>query len=79
MAWRIALSCPHTRLRRPTGGAHHLRIILLAKADFLIVGAQKCGTTTLHHHLVTHPDLFLPATKEVHFFEEDSRDWTDTD
>lgn len=51
----------------------------MAKADFLIVGAQKCGTTTLHHHLVTHPDLFLPATKEVHFFDDDSRDWTAPD
>ena len=36
--------------------------------DFLIVGAQKCGTTWLHHHLREHPSLFLPADKEQSYF-----------
>lgn len=35
---------------------------------FLGLGAQKAGTTTLHGWLEQHPQLFLPACKEVHFF-----------
>lgn len=36
--------------------------------DFLIIGAQKCGTTWLHHQLSTHPDIFLPENKDHEFF-----------
>lgn len=36
--------------------------------DFLCVGAQKAGTTTLHHWLAQHPDLVLPGEKELHYF-----------
>lgn len=36
--------------------------------DFLIIGAQKCGTTWLHHHLRRHPRLYLPAEKELSRF-----------
>jgi|tagenome__1003787_1003787.scaffolds.fasta_scaffold20905451_2 hypothetical protein len=41
--------------------------------DFVIVGAQKAGTTSLYAYLTAQPDV-LPATaKEVHFF--DSCEW----
>jgi hypothetical protein len=36
--------------------------------DFVVVGAPKCGTTSLHHYLGQHPDVFLPAQKELHHF-----------
>jgi len=36
--------------------------------DFLILGAQKCGTTSLAAALRTHPQVFLPAAKEAHHF-----------
>jgi hypothetical protein len=36
--------------------------------DFLILGAQKCGTSWLHHHLSRHPGLWLPPEKELEFF-----------
>ena len=36
--------------------------------DFLGLGTQKGGTSTLHALLKTHPDVFLPARKEVHYF-----------
>ena len=38
--------------------------------DYLIVGGQRCGTTSLHHYLVQHPGV-LPArfTKGVHWFD----------
>jgi hypothetical protein len=39
--------------------------------EFLIIGAQKCGTTSLHHYLNQHPHLIGSKPKEVHFFERD--------
>lgn len=36
--------------------------------DFLIIGAQKCATTTLFEHLRQHPDIAMPLEKEVPFF-----------
>ncbi|MEL7546795.1 MAG: sulfotransferase domain-containing protein [Pseudomonadota bacterium] len=35
---------------------------------FLIIGAQKSGTTWLYDVLEQHPDIFLPAAKELHFY-----------
>lgn len=39
-----------------------------ARIDFYCVGAQKAGTTSLHHFLARHPAVFLPRIKETHFF-----------
>ncbi|MEM6577879.1 MAG: sulfotransferase [Pseudomonadota bacterium] len=36
--------------------------------DFLIIGAEKAGTTWLHDVLGAHPALFLPDVKEIHYF-----------
>ena len=36
--------------------------------NFLVVGAQKSGTTSLHEYLSAHPDVYLPLQKETHFF-----------
>lgn len=36
---------------------------------FLIVGAMRSGTTSLHHWLRHHPDVFMPAAKELHYFD----------
>lgn len=35
---------------------------------FLIIGAQKCGTTSLFRHLGYHPTFRPPATKEIDYF-----------
>jgi sulfotransferase family protein len=40
--------------------------------DFLIVGAGKAGTTSLAAWLRAHPQVFVPAEKELHFFD---RSW----
>jgi hypothetical protein len=40
--------------------------------EFLVIGAMKAGTTSLHHYLQAHPDLFLPQTKELNFFRDPS-------
>jgi hypothetical protein len=37
--------------------------------DFLILGAQKAGTTALYAYLREHPALTGPAWKEVSFFD----------
>jgi len=39
--------------------------------DFIISGAMKSGTTTLHAMLGQHPDVFIPD-EELHFFDMDS-------
>jgi hypothetical protein len=36
--------------------------------DFLIIGPQRTGTTWLHRNLLHHPNIFLPHTKELYFF-----------
>lgn len=43
--------------------------------DFLVIGAQKAGTTTLHVLLKQHPDLWLPPEKETPYFT-DNRSWS---
>jgi hypothetical protein len=40
----------------------------LPNPTFLIIGAQKCGTTWFHEMLRQHPQVFLPDIKEVQFF-----------
>ena len=45
--------------------------------DFIIIGAQKCGTTSLFHYLAQHPQLAPSWRKEVHYFDgglQESRD-----
>ncbi len=41
--------------------------------NFLGVGAQKSGTTTLYDILKNHPDIYLPRHKEAHFFDSDRK------
>ena len=35
--------------------------------DFVIIGAQRAGTTSLYQHLVQHPQVHPPLRKEVQF------------
>jgi hypothetical protein len=37
--------------------------------DFLIIGAQRCGTTSLQRYLIQHPCIAPSFRKEVHFFD----------
>ncbi len=37
--------------------------------DFLVIGAQRAGTTWLHRVLSQHPALWLPPVKELHYFD----------
>lgn len=43
----------------------------LKDPNFIIVGAQKSGTTALHYYLSQHPWLQSSVEKELHFFSSD--------
>jgi hypothetical protein len=36
--------------------------------NFLVIGAMRSGTTSLHNYLNQHPDIFMSPRKEPHFF-----------
>ncbi|MGD0913540.1 MAG: sulfotransferase [Terracidiphilus sp.] len=36
--------------------------------NLFVVGAQKCGTTSIFGHLQKHPEVFVPEMKEPEFF-----------
>jgi hypothetical protein len=40
------------------------------KLNFMIVGAQKSGTSALDVYLRFHPEIGLPVHKELHFFND---------
>lgn len=37
--------------------------------NFIIIGTQKGGTTSLFKYLIQHPNILPPTKKEVHFFD----------
>ncbi len=37
--------------------------------NFICIGSQRAGTTWLHNCLDEHPEVFVPAEKELHFFD----------
>lgn len=41
--------------------------------NFLVIGAMKAGTTSLHRYLREHPQVFMPEEKELHFFVAEKR------
>jgi Sulfotransferase domain len=43
--------------------------------EFLIVGVQKGGTTSLYKYLEQHPCVASAFAKEVHFFDNHTRDY----
>lgn len=42
------------------------------RPSFLIIGAQKAGTSALFKMLAAHPAVLAPAVKEHHFFDDDA-------
>lgn len=40
------------------------------KVDFFVVGAARCGTTSLYNYLIQHPEIYLPKIKELNYFSE---------
>jgi Sulfotransferase domain len=42
--------------------------------SFLVIGAMRSGSTTLHQALSEHPEIFMSQPKELHFFVA-GRNW----
>ena len=61
------------RWRRPgrMGRRLWMRLTVAARLrpSFLIIGAQKCGTTALLRALRLHPLVLAPVRKEIHYFD----------
>lgn len=49
-------------VRRTIGGKR-------LRPSFIIVGAQKAGTTSLYKYLTQHPEIEATLEKEVHYFD----------
>ena len=43
--------------------------VLYTRPDFLIIGAQKCGTTALYNYLSQHSQILPAKHKEIHYFD----------
>lgn len=46
----------------------------MALPTFIVIGAMKCGTSSLHAYLGDHPQVFTSNPKELDFFVE-SKTW----
>ena len=58
--------------------ANHDQVETMRLPDFIGIGTQKGGTTTLHHMLSRQNDVYLPRQKELQFFsskQEKSVEW----
>lgn len=44
----------------------------MVRPNFFIVGAPKCGTTSMYYYLSQHPQVYMPEkVKEPHYFARD--------
>lgn len=71
--WKVAVK-PRSELktkawRHPIHTWHQVTRSLRTLPDFLIIGAQKSGTTSLYHYLVQHDQILPAKTKEIHYFD----------
>lgn len=51
--------------------------------DFIVIGAMKCATSTLHEQLARQPGIFMSRPKEPNFFSDEENwskgiDWYDS-
>lgn len=60
----------YRRKRRPRTKHWSRRLTgpLRGLPDFLVIGAQKCGTTSLYHYFKQHPEMAAAANKEPGYF-----------
>src|SRR5213078_4615488 len=60
-------------LRMVRGGMRRSTSQLRPLPDFLIIGGQRCGMTSLYYYLRAHPQVLPALAKEVHFL---TRHWS---
>lgn len=63
----VAMAAREVRVRARIRAGRSRRL-----PDFLVIGAQRCGTTSLFNYLAAHPDVRPSLGKELHFF---TRHW----
>lgn len=63
---------PDSGRKRLTWAKRCLTASRRALPDFVIIGAQRAGTTSLYSHLCEHPDVVPAYCKEVHYFDVNS-------
>jgi hypothetical protein len=52
--------------------------MVIPRPDFIVIGAMKCATTTLHEQLAAQPGVFMSRPKEPNYFSDDethARGW----
>ncbi|MDE0360904.1 MAG: sulfotransferase domain-containing protein [Rhodospirillaceae bacterium] len=78
------MSEPRNRFSRPAGAwvdppaFNRWTAFARLAPSFLILGAQRSGTTALYRYLVSHPNIPAALRKEVHYFDfqyQKGRDW----
>jgi hypothetical protein len=62
-----AAKAPHHPVQRAAKGG---------LPDFIVIGAMKAGSTTLHRYLRGHPQIVMSDPKELHYFVEE-RSWSE--
>lgn len=63
-AGRLKILSKCVRLRKRS----NLNLRPVKSPDFIIIGSQKCGTTSLYHYLAQHPKIISSIIKEIHFW-----------
>lgn len=68
-----------TQIKRPSPLKNRIKQLASIKLlpDFIILGAQKCGTGSLYNYLCTHPAVLPAVCKEVHYFDNNYDKGTD--
>ncbi len=69
---RFRLGRVRNQLRLPALWPHKVLAVRLGFGtlpDFVIIGAQKCGTKSLYNYLSRHPQVRAARRKEVHYFD----------
>jgi hypothetical protein len=62
----VVRSTLHTCSQTYRGMTSSIRVL----PDFLIIGGQRCGTSSLYYYLTEQRGISSAATKEVHFFDD---------
>lgn len=68
----MGLRSTFSRVVKPVSRSRQLRTWtagLRVLPDFVIIGAQRSGTTSLYKYLIQHPDVIPALKKEVHYFD----------
>lgn len=67
---KTAKSCARNTLKASTQAYRVITSQVRLLPDFLIIGAQRCGTSSLYYYMVEHPSIIPAYTKELHYFDE---------